>query len=136
MNRFAQSFGQTAATILDGAQDLLVDSMHATRAASSAIGQGYREQHAKNLAVRKARRALRALDRQPLRGDRGPPDVEARMIRALTFTTGLGLQGAGLYAAVATFGTWTTLGLYAIGGLVVVLQHVVLRRAPCSAGES
>ena len=58
------------------------------------------------------------------------------MLRALTFTTGLGLEGAGLYAAVATFGTWTTLGLYAIGGLVVVLQHVILGRTRCSSGGS
>ncbi len=58
------------------------------------------------------------------------------MLRTITFTTGLGLQGAGLYAAVVTFGAWTTFGLYAIGGLVVVLQHAILRRTPCSSGES
>jgi hypothetical protein len=57
------------------------------------------------------------------------------MIRALTVTTGLGLQCAGLYALVATFGAWSTLGLYCIGGLAIALQHVVLRRTPCSPGE-
>ena len=43
------------------------------------------------------------------------------MIRALTLATGLGLQCAGLYALVATFGAWSTLGLYAIGGLAIAL---------------
>ena len=57
------------------------------------------------------------------------------MIRALAVTTGLGLQCAGLYALVATFGAWSTLGLYAIGGLAIALQHIVLRRTPCSSGE-
>jgi hypothetical protein len=57
------------------------------------------------------------------------------MIRALTFTTGVGLQGMGLYAAVATFGAWTTVGLYAVGSLVIVLQHVVLGRTSCSPGD-
>ena len=56
------------------------------------------------------------------------------MIRALTVTTGLGLQCAGFYAHVATFGAWT-LGLYAIGGLAIALQHVVLRRTSCSSGD-
>jgi hypothetical protein len=58
------------------------------------------------------------------------------MIRALTFTTGLGLQGAALYAAVATFGAWTTLGLYSVGVLAVALQHLVLGRTTCSSGRS
>jgi hypothetical protein len=57
------------------------------------------------------------------------------MIRALTVTTGMGLQCVGLYAAVATFGAWITVGLYAVGGLAVVLQHIVLRRTRCSLGE-
>ena len=55
--------------------------------------------------------------------------------RAISFTAGLGLQLIGLYAAVVTFGALITLGLYAIGGLAVVLQHVALRRTPCSPGE-
>ena len=57
------------------------------------------------------------------------------MIRAVTFATGLGLQIVGLYAAVVTFGALITLGLYAVGGLAVVLQHVILRRTTCSPGE-
>ena len=57
------------------------------------------------------------------------------MIRALTVTAGLGLQGMGLYAAVATFGAWITLGVYAVGALAVLLQVVVLGRATCSPGE-
>ena len=64
-----------------------------------------------------------------------PGHAEGVMIRALTFTAGLGLQGVGLYAAVVTFGAWVTVGLYAVGGLAVVLQHVVLRRTTCSPGE-
>ena len=55
--------------------------------------------------------------------------------RALTLSTGIGLQVLGLYAAVVTFGAWNTVGLYAIGGLAVVLHHVVLGRATCSFGE-
>ena len=43
------------------------------------------------------------------------------MIRALTVTTGIGLQLFGLYAAVVTFGALITLGLYAVGGLAIVL---------------
>jgi hypothetical protein len=57
------------------------------------------------------------------------------MIRALTVMTGIGLQLVGLYAAVVTFGVLLTLALYAIGGLAVVLQHLVLRRTRCSLGE-
>ena len=53
------------------------------------------------------------------------------MIRAITFATGLGLQIVGLYAAVVTFGALITLGLYAVGGLAVALQHVILRRQQC-----
>ena len=57
------------------------------------------------------------------------------MMRALTFSAGLGLQGMCLYAAIATFGAWATVGLYAAGGLAVVLQHIVLWRASCSPGD-
>jgi hypothetical protein len=57
------------------------------------------------------------------------------MIRTLTVTTGIGLQCVGLYALVATFGAWSTLGLYAVGGLVIALQHVGLRGTPCSSGD-
>ena len=55
--------------------------------------------------------------------------------RALTVVAGLGLQLAGLYAVLATFGAGVTLGLYAVGALAVVLQHVVAGRTPCSPGD-
>ena len=55
--------------------------------------------------------------------------------RVLTALTGLGLQLAALYAALATFGAWTTLGLYVAGVLAVVLQYLALRRTACSPGE-
>ena len=54
---------------------------------------------------------------------------------AITIAIGIGLQLVGLYAAAVTFGGWTTLGLYAIGGLAVVLQQAVLRRTSCSRGD-
>ncbi len=57
------------------------------------------------------------------------------MIRAITLTTGIGLQLMGLYAVAVTFGAWTTLGLYAVGGLAVVWQHVAPGRMPCSPGD-
>ncbi len=44
--------------------------------------------------------------------------------RAITGATATALQFVGLYAAVVTFGAWTTLGLYAVGGLAVFLQQV------------
>ena len=53
---------------------------------------------------------------------------------AITIATGIGLQLVGLYAAAVTFGAWTTLGLYTVGGLAVVLQRAVLRRTSCSPG--
>ena len=53
---------------------------------------------------------------------------------AITIATGIGLQLVGLYAAAVTFGPWITLGLYAVGGLAVVLQQAVLRRTSCSPG--
>ena len=55
--------------------------------------------------------------------------------RVLTALTGVGLQLAGVYAAVATFGAWFTLGLYAVGVLAVVLQHVAFRRTTWSPGD-
>ena len=54
---------------------------------------------------------------------------------AITIATGMGLQLVGLYAAAVTFGGWTTLGLYAVGGLAVLLQRAVLRRTSCSPGD-
>ena len=58
------------------------------------------------------------------------------LARAITLTTGIGLQLVALYAALATFGGLITLGLYGVGVVTVVLQQVVLRRAAsCSAGD-
>jgi hypothetical protein len=57
------------------------------------------------------------------------------LARAVTVTTGFGLQLMGLYAAVVTFGAWITLGLYATGGIALGLQRVILGRArSCSPG--
>ena len=53
--------------------------------------------------------------------------------RVITFTAGLGLQLVGLYAAVVTFGALITLGLYAVGVLAVLLQHVALRGSTCTS---
>ena len=56
--------------------------------------------------------------------------------RAITATTAVGLQLVGLYAAVVTFGGWASLGLYSVGGLALLLQHVILSRStPCSLGD-
>ena len=56
--------------------------------------------------------------------------------RTITATTAVGLQLVGLYAAVVTFGAWTTLGLYSVGGLALLLQHVIFSRStPCSLGD-
>lgn len=58
------------------------------------------------------------------------------LARAITLTTGIGLELVALYAALATFGGLITLGLYGVGVITVVLQQVVLRRAAsCSAGD-
>ena len=65
MKNFAQAAGQSTAAILDGAQDLLEDSYHATKVASTAFGQGYAEQHALNLRRRAERRAARELRNNP-----------------------------------------------------------------------
>lgn len=75
-------------------------------------------------------------------GDTTPPGAEAVIIprefwivRTITGLAALGLQGGvGLYAVVATFGAWITVGLYAVGGLALVLQHITLRRTACSLG--
>ena len=55
--------------------------------------------------------------------------------RAITVTTGVGLQLLGVYAIAVTLGAWVTIGLYAVGALAVALQHVTPRRTPCSPGE-
>ena len=56
--------------------------------------------------------------------------------RAITGATATALQLVGLYAAVVTFGGWAALGLYSVGSLALLLQHVVLSRStPCSLGD-
>ena len=40
----------------------------------------------------------------------------------------VGLQLAGVYAAVVTFGVLLTVAIYVVGGLVALLQHLTLRR--------
>ena len=57
------------------------------------------------------------------------------IVRVATGLAGLGLQVAGLYALVATFGVWVTLALCGVGALAVLLQHIVVWRATCSRGE-
>ena len=58
------------------------------------------------------------------------------IVRLITGAAGLGLQLVGLYAAYVTFGVWITLALYAIGGLALLLQQVVVRRVTSwSAGD-
>jgi hypothetical protein len=41
---------------------------------------------------------------------------------------GVGLQLAGVYAAIVTFGLLITAAIYVVGGLVALLQHLSLRR--------
>jgi hypothetical protein len=56
--------------------------------------------------------------------------------RAIAVTTAVGLQLVGLYAAVVTFGGRAAVGLYSVGGLALLLQHVVFWRSPtCSLGD-
>ena len=47
----------------------------------------------------------------------------------LTIAVASVFQVLGLYASVVTFGAWITFALYAVGGVAVVLQHAVARRA-------
>ena len=65
MNNFAHSIGQSTASLVDGAQDLLEDSLYATKAASTAFATAYAEQHALNLRRRAERRAARELRTNP-----------------------------------------------------------------------
>jgi hypothetical protein len=59
-----------------------------------------------------------------------PPASKAVSIaHGVTIAAAFLFQVAGLYASVVTFGAWPTLALYAVGGLTVVLQCVVARRA-------
>jgi hypothetical protein len=68
------------------------------------------------------------------------PSVEPKaitVVHVVTIVVALGLQGLGLYAIWVIFGAWITLALYAVGGLAVLLQHVIAgrRAASCSAGD-
>ena len=42
---------------------------------------------------------------------------------------GAGLQLAGVYAAIVTFGVLVTAAIYVVGGLVALLQHLVVARS-------
>ena len=45
-----------------------------------------------------------------------------------TSAIAIGLQLAGVYAAVVTFGVLLAVAIYIVGGLVALLQHLTLRR--------
>jgi hypothetical protein len=67
-----------------------------------------------------------------------PPASKAISIaHAVTIAAAFLFQVVGVYAAWVTFGAWITLALYVVGGLTVLLQHIVARRrtTPCSLGE-
>ena len=51
---------------------------------------------------------------------------------AVTIWVACGFQVLGLYTAWVTFGGSLTVALYAVGGLTVVLQHIVARRRASS----
>ena len=50
------------------------------------------------------------------------------LAHAATSVVAVGLQVAGVYAAVVTFGALLTAAIYVVGGLVTLLQHVVAGR--------
>ena len=50
------------------------------------------------------------------------------LAHATTSVVAVGLQVAGVYAAVVTFGALLTAAIYVVGGLVALLQHVVAGR--------
>ena len=47
---------------------------------------------------------------------------------ATTSVVAIGLQLAGMYAAIVTFGVLLTMAIYVVGGLAALLQHLTLRR--------
>jgi len=47
---------------------------------------------------------------------------------AWTGLIGAGLQLAGVYAAIVTFGVLITAAIYVVGGLVALLKHLVVAR--------
>ena len=51
-----------------------------------------------------------------------------RLTHATTSAIAIGLQLAGVYAAVVTFGVLLTVAIYVVGGLAALLQHLTLRR--------
>jgi hypothetical protein len=66
-----------------------------------------------------------------------PASKVLSVANAANIAAALGLQALGLYATWVTFGAGITLPLYAVGGLTVLLQHVIAERrvASWSAGE-
>jgi hypothetical protein len=50
------------------------------------------------------------------------------LAQVTTSAVAVGLQLAGLYAAVVTFGVLLTIAIYVVGGLAALLQHLTLRR--------
>ena len=50
------------------------------------------------------------------------------LAHAATSVVAVGLQVAGVYAAVVTFGVLLTVAIHVIGGLAALLQHLTLRR--------
>ena len=50
------------------------------------------------------------------------------LTHATTSVVAIGLQLAGVYAAVVTFGVLLTVAIYGVSGLVALLQHLTLRR--------
>ena len=50
------------------------------------------------------------------------------LAHAATSVVAFGLQVAGGYAAIVTFGVLLTMAIYVVGGLAALLQHLTLRR--------
>ena len=61
-----------------------------------------------------------------------PASKATSISHAVTIAAALGFQVLGVYAAWVTFGTWLTVAFYVVGGLTVLLQHVVARRRAAS----
>ena len=51
-----------------------------------------------------------------------------RLAHVATSVVAVGLQLAGVYAAVVTFGVLLTVASYVVGGLAALLQHLTMRR--------
>jgi len=82
-----------------------------------------------------------SIDSASTRSTASTPSARARefatpksfwIARAFTIMTAIGLQLVGLYAPNVTFGAWITVGLYAVGGLTVLLQRVIAERRVAS----